>query len=389
MKICLINNLYKPFSRGGAERIVELTARGLINNGHEVFIITTKPFLAKIKKASQDIKIYHLAGCYYYLHKIPYSLRLFWHVLDMFDWGSYFQIKSILKKEKPGIVMTHNLKGIGYLVPLAIKRLGICHIHTLHDLQLVTPSGLMFYGREAMINNCPSRIYAWICQLLFRPVNLVISPSGWLLEEHTKRKFFQNAVKKIILNPAALDKKSVGGSERKSIAPAKVNFRFLYLGQLEEHKGVIFLIKAFRKIKNNRSELLVAGAGGASGQVKRLAVNNKKITWLGLKSPAAVKEIMQGADCLIVPSLCYENSPTVIYEAFSEGLPVMAASLGGIPELIHKFGGVLFRPGDSDDLIKELSWAIKNPARLVSIGQQAQVEYYRRQGDYFEQILGV
>ena len=387
MKICLINNLYKPFSKGGAERIVELTARGLMNNGHEVFIITTKPFLAKIKRASQGIKIYHIAGCYYNLPKIPYGLRIFWHLLDMFDLGSYFQVRSILKKEKPAIVMTHNLKGIGYLVPLAIKRLGICHIHTLHDLQLLHPSGLMIHSREGKINNRLIRVYALICRELFSSVNLVISPSGWLLEEHIKRKFFKSAEKKIMLNHVALDENSAEKFERKKREEG-TNFKFLYLGQIEEHKGVIFLIKAFQKMNNSGCELLIVGGGKASSQVK-LAADNKNIIYLGLKPAAKVKEIMRAADCLVVPSLCYENSPTVIYEAFSQGLPVIGARLGGIPELIHKFGGVLFRPGDRNDLIKKLNWAIKNPAAIKNIGEQARLKYNQRQNNYFEEILNL
>ena len=43
MKICLINNLYKPFNRGGAEKVAETIVDGLIKAGHEVFIISTKP----------------------------------------------------------------------------------------------------------------------------------------------------------------------------------------------------------------------------------------------------------------------------------------------------------------------------------------------------------
>ncbi|MCK5590955.1 MAG: hypothetical protein KAI72_03265 [Candidatus Pacebacteria bacterium] len=44
MKICLINNLYKPYARGGAEQIVKNIADGLSKKNHLVFIIATKPY---------------------------------------------------------------------------------------------------------------------------------------------------------------------------------------------------------------------------------------------------------------------------------------------------------------------------------------------------------
>jgi glycosyltransferase involved in cell wall biosynthesis len=47
-----------------------------------------------------------------------------------------------------------------------------------------------------------------------------------------------------------------------------------------------------------------------------------------------VKKIMKAADCLVVPSLCYENYPTVILEARGVLLPVIGSNFGGIKEMI-------------------------------------------------------
>ena len=60
---------------------------------------------------------------------------------------------------------------------------------------------------------------------------------------------------------------------------------------------------------------------------------------------------MSESDYLIIPSLCYENAPMTIYEAHSAGLPVLAASIGGIPEIINK-NDKLFKAGDISDLKK-------------------------------------
>ncbi|RLC36433.1 hypothetical protein DRH27_05245, partial [Candidatus Falkowbacteria bacterium] len=74
MKICLINNLYKPFNRGGAETIAQLCALGLESYGNEVFIITTRPRFKKINYKNNN-KIYYINSIFFYLNKIPFFLR--------------------------------------------------------------------------------------------------------------------------------------------------------------------------------------------------------------------------------------------------------------------------------------------------------------------------
>ena len=62
---------------------------------------------------------------------------------------------------------------------------------------------------------------------------------------------------------------------------------------------------------------------------------------------------MQSSDCLIIPSLCYENAPATIYEAHAANLSVLAANIGGIPEIINS-KDKLFKPGDENDLKEKI-----------------------------------
>ena len=43
MKICVINNLYPPYSRGGAEIVVENQVNDFLKQGHNVFVVATRP----------------------------------------------------------------------------------------------------------------------------------------------------------------------------------------------------------------------------------------------------------------------------------------------------------------------------------------------------------
>jgi len=374
MKICLINNLYKPYARGGAETVVELTANGLKNKSCDVFIITvgrrrkTKRARAewtpKARPSRADARqeIYYIDGIYYDLNKVPKFLRLFWHIWDMFDVGSYFFVRRVLKKEKPDIVMTHNLKGVGYLVPAAIRGLKIKHIHALHDIQLLHPSGLMFYGKEKIIDGTFAKVYRFMCRRLFGSPDAVISPSEWLLSEHIKRGFFQNSKKAVLPNPMKEGRRPTNSGRRGS-------FKFLYVGQIEEHKGVLFLINAFRRFEFGKNfpkggakpELLIVGDGSKSKQAEELAAGDENIKLLGRMKNGEVMELMRISDCLVMPSLCYENSPTVICEAISAGLPVVASRIGGVPELAEK--DLLFEPENERDLIRKMELAFERGRR--------------------------
>lgn len=63
---------------------------------------------------------------------------------------------------------------------------------------------------------------------------------------------------------------------------------------------------------------------------------------------AELRQVLHALDVLIVPSLWYENTPTVIYEAVAAGVPVIASDLGGMRELVEALrAGWLYPRGDA------------------------------------------
>lgn len=393
MKICLINNLYKPYNRGGTERIVELQAEGLTKDGHEVFIISTRPLFRQHQTRAPREKIYYLKGLYHDLNKIPKIIRLFWHVIDIFDINSFLKIKSILKKEKPDIVITHNLKGLGYSIPRTIKYLKIKHLYVLHDTQLIHPAGFIIYGKEKIIDNFSTKIYMAACRWLFGSPDIIISPSNWLMKLHEKKNFFKES-KKIILPHPSPDSSATPLLPRRE-AGSEI-FRFLYVGQIEEHKGVLFLLEVWQSLCSKEisqkpsqpeCELMVVGNGSKLEKAKKMATGDKSIQFLGIKNKNEISQLMLGADCLIIPSLCYENSPTVIYEATGLELAVLAPRLGGIPELVHDLGGILFKPGDKNDLARQIRWVMEHPKLLREIKEKNRKKIKKFQLKYYIEKL--
>ncbi len=359
MKIGLMHNLYGKYSRGGAETAVKMMAEDLRRSGHEVFLITTRPENdkqnsdQKENKTLNGEKIYQIDSDFYDLGKRSPLYRALWQVRNIFSFQQARQIKAILKSEKPDAIITHNLMGLGFMVPRVLKKLDIRHEHFLHDIQLIHPSGLMIFGQEQKIDSLAAKIYQALTRTLFASPAKVISPSDWLLEIHKQRGFFKDSEQEI---------RPFVWPETEAPRPAKIGSakNFIFIGQIEEQKGILFLINAFKKISRPELSLFIAVRNGGKDldKARAAASGDARIQISGLLSYDETKEIMNAKDYLIIPSLCYENSPTVIYGAHAAGLSVIASRLGGIPELMKK-GDELFTPGDEGDLIKKITLATK------------------------------
>lgn len=352
MKIILAHNLYGVYAKGGAEKAVQRMAEDFISKGHEVVIISTEPKSDKYKKIEAEIKdetnnprkIY-IPSKYYYLHQTPKALRLFWHFNNFCNPIKLAKYKKIIKQEKPDLVISHNLVGLGFFFNRVLEKNNIRHEHFLHDIQLLHPSGLMIKNQEKKLDSLAARAYQYITKSYFKKINKIISPSSWLLEEHISRGFFENLDSEI--RPLMETKREQEKRE------SEKNNKFIFVGQLEEHKGIIFLIQAFKKIKDDNLSLTILGSGEAEKKAKELARDDKRINFLGYLDKDQLKNEMINSDALIVPSLCYENSPTVIYEANELNLKVIAADIGGISEII-KTRDKLFEAASETELIKAI-----------------------------------
>ena len=78
--------------------------------------------------------------------------------------------------------------------------------------------------------------------------------------------------------------------------------------------------------------------------------------------------MLNDLDVIVVPSLWYENRPTVIVEAQATGTPVVATRLGGMAELIkHNENGLLFKAGSVKSLTEQLQRLLDEPTLLPQL----------------------
>jgi glycosyltransferase involved in cell wall biosynthesis len=97
---------------------------------------------------------------------------------------------------------------------------------------------------------------------------------------------------------------------------------------------------------------------------------------LGQRDPEEVLALMKGAWFLVLPSEWYETFGRVAIEAFACSVPVLASRLGAMAELIDEGRtGLLFRPGDPEDLAAKVRWAVEHPEAMTRMGAQARQVY--------------
>ncbi len=381
MRICVISNLYPPHSKGGAERVASEEVRALRAMGHDVSVITASPLPDDgdpgIRMSVEDgVRIYRFYPLNFFFYgdidRHGQVGRSAWHLWDTFNRDAAAKVAKILAREKPQAVHTHNLKGLGFLIPSVIRKAGIRHVHTLHDVQLVKPSGLIIKGEGLPTG---TGLYAKLTRKMFGSPDVVISPSRFLMEFYDEHGFFPLSEKVLLPNPAP--EVRLQAMSRKPVPET----RFLFLGQVETHKGILDLIEAFRILLRERSDvrLDVVGEGAALSKAVNAAGRDMRIAFYGKRQPSKFATMFGEADYTVLPSLCYENAPTVVGESFAFGVPVLAADIGGAAERVKDGkNGFVFPAGDVYALVDVMKRAAdeKKKGNWAALSQEA-----RRSGE--------
>lgn len=362
MKIAVIHSIYKPYTRGGAEVVVENIVTGLKNSGHDVFVISVG-----YKNELQEIdgtKVYRVKPVNVFnfidINSKPAWLRFFWHLIDMFNDFQTWRIYKVLNLENPDLVLTHNLKGLGYYIPWLIRIMKIRHIHSIHDMQLIHPSGLLNDGKKV---NFPVSIYTWINKKLFGRIESVFFPSEYIKSVYDKYHFFTKSKKVVLANPVL----NLSG-DLKIENKDKDNPQLLFLGQVEEYKGIFDIIEAVKRIQSNIT-LHIVGEGSALEQAKKITLGDNRFKFYGHLSHEELKEkIWPKVDLLINPTKVTESFGMVIIEAMSYGIPSISSKIGAIVELIDDGQtGWFFEVGNINELKSKIESISYNMCAYQSI----------------------
>jgi glycosyltransferase involved in cell wall biosynthesis len=151
----------------------------------------------------------------------------------------------------------------------------------------------------------------------------------------------------------------------------------LYVGRVEEYKGVAVLARAFKRANRDNLSLHIAGSGDFMKNMQAEFKSCDNLKFYGWVSGAEKEELFLNSDVCVLPSTWYDNAPLVILEAYKYGLPVIGSRIGGIPEMVREGEtGFLFAPGDEKGLAALLQDLSKEQLRKMEPAcQQAAMEH--------------
>ncbi len=371
MKICLISNLYPPNVLGGAEIVVETMALAMVEKGHDVIIITTSPDDEEHVINRDNTVIYQLNTTKLYptyrQTEAQGIKKPFWHIMDLWNKNTLHAIKNILVNESVDVIHVNNYKGLSLSCFKAGKELNIPVIYESHDFSLICPRANLIRGNNTLCENRNIICNMYVNKqrkLLNDNVDLVISPSQFMIDKFRENDFFNNTeCVKIPLGVNIHSNKTVKNYDTIDIT---------YIGTLGKHKGVDTLINAFKSIQNSDIRLHVIGKGYDEEEFKELAKDDERITFHGFVDNKDIIKCYEMTNVLVIPSICYDNSPLVVYESFSTGTPVIGSRIGGIPELISEnYNGLLFDAGDCEGLKEKLVKVISDKELLKKLEKNA------------------
>ncbi|MCH8180565.1 MAG: glycosyltransferase [Proteobacteria bacterium] len=364
MRVLVVHNAYQQ--RGGEDSVVASETALLQQHGHAV-----------------DTWLRHnddVAG----VSKLSLAAQALW------SRGSADEVTQRIARFRPDVVHVHNtLPLVSPSVFWAAHRAGVPVVQTLHNFRLMCPQA-MFLREGKTCEDCLGRVpWRGVVRGCYRHsvtqtgvvAATVVLHRGLgtyeravtrciALSEFSRRKFIEGglAPERVLIKPNFVEDAGDGLAEGRRGG--------LFVGRLSDEKGVGVLLEALRlQPAQARADVEVIGEGEWSPQAQAL---------LGGRAPgflpvSDILERMKRAAYLLLPSLCGENFPRTLAEAYCCGLPVIASRIGALAELVEDgVTGLLFETGNAADLAARLAWAEAHPAQMQAMGRAARARYEAR-----------
>ena len=370
-RILMIHNYYQQW--GGEDASAEADVNLLRNNGHDVQLFV---------KHNDEIKHYNIlryAGLFF---KPSWSLE------------TTVRLKSTIKNFKPDIVHVQNFFP---LVSPALfhtcSKYNIPVVYTLRDYRLFCATG-NFLRNNVICEDCVKHSLARsILHRCYHDSAIQTSSVVLMLYLHRFLKTWERKVDAYIaltqfsrdkftemgLDPGKIFVRPNFVSLAENVARGKTRNYALFVGRLSPEKGLEILLEAFNELSH--FPLWIVGDGPMKDWIDdyigKYSLSNVKL--LGFKGKHEIIDLLTQAKFLIMPSLWYETFGRTIIEAYAAGTPVIASRLGAMADnVIHGKTGMLFTPGDKEDLVRAIKYALDNENEMVLWSRNAFNEYLNK-----------
>lgn len=365
---------------GGEENVINMIASLVSKNGGESKLIM---------KTSRGIEKSFIK-----------KFCAFWG--GIYNYPAYIEMRNLLKKDPPDVVHAHGVYPLfSPSVLVACREVNVPVVMTVHSHILTCPTWYhLCHGKiceqcvggheyQCILNNCRENI---------------LESLGYALRSIVARKFrlfHDNVSMIIVLTEFAKSKLLNAGFCEANIAvvnnaisiPAvaadPISGEYIaFAGRLSHEKGVDTLLAASSLIPH--VPIRIAGDGPMVMELKRVAPKN--VSFVGLLDSDSLNMFYKKSRFVVVPSKGFENLSIVAIEAMGHGLPVIAAKIGGLPEIIEDgVTGLLFEPSNPEDLARKMTVLWENPDLCREMGMAGREKAIRKynKDDYYQKLISV
>lgn len=368
MKVLLVHNEYQQ--PGGEDIVFRLEHQLLSSFGHRVVTYT---------RTNLEVNRYS-------------NLRRLLLIRQM-TWAedSRRDIARILKQEKPDIVHVHNtFTQISPSIYAECRRAEVPVVQTLHNFRLLCPAAT-FYRSGRICDECVTHsLRRSVLHGCYRNSRCATAAVATYLAAHRKlQTWSHNITSYIALTEFARQQFIRGGLPGEKIR-VKPNFAApdpgqgtqgggyaIFVGRLSPEKGLQTLLHAWQSLGNS-IPLRIVGDGPLCGELTKYVEQQglSSVCFMGRLGRAETQEAIKEARFLILPSVCFENFPMTIVEAFAAGTPVICSRLGAMREIVtDQHTGLHFDPNSTEQLADTVAWGWAHSERMQAMGKAARREF--------------
>lgn len=284
------------------------------------------------------------------------------------DLLSLWRLYKLFKKEKPDIVHSHTPKG-GLLGMLAARMAGIrIRIHTIAGLRFMTASGVtrkILVMMEKLTAKAANHVWPNSHSLMnYIKQHKLVSPKK--LEVIGKGS--SNGVDLNRYSPAALKPDKL--REVKNMLQYDEQCTYLLnMGRIVKDKGVDEVLRAFTVVYNANNALRLIVLGSFEDDIDPISSDARQI----LKTHPAIihiewsdhVEYFMHLSHLMIHASYREGFPSTLLQTGAMGCPIICTSIEGSVDIVtHRETGLIFQPGDINDLMEKLSEALQQPVEM-------------------------
>lgn len=362
MRILMMHSHYAQ--RGGEDAVFEAELEMLRAHGHEV----------RTHEVSNELMVR--------LTPVQAASRTIW------SRESHQVVRELVRGWRPDVAHVHNtFQALSPSVLSAVAGEGVPVVQTLHNFRLLCPQAMLLRNQQ-LCEDCVGKVpWRGVMRACYRDSHLQSAALATMLMTHRLLGTYSRHVARFIALSDFSRRKLIEGGLDGARISVKPNFyetdrqpsfdsrdRGVFVGRLSPEKGVEVLLRAARD--HGLTGVNVIGDGAEFREAVRAEFG---AAWLGFLPLDAVMSQMARASFLVLPSVCYENFPRTIVEAYASGTPVIASAMGAMAELVEDgVTGLLFAPGDAASLASKVAWAQANPQAMRRMGEVAFARYQER-----------